>query len=84
MPTCSPEEIAALRADMASLNAAITAGARSVTLGGQTILYNTTESLIKARNDVQGRLNACLAADTPTSQKRSKQAYSYYAGRGYD
>jgi|GEM_PF-4940722 len=33
-------------------------GAQSVTLGGQTVIYNTTESLIKARNDLWAQLNA--------------------------
>jgi len=32
------------------LNLSIASGARSVTLGGQTVIYNTTESLIKGRN----------------------------------
>lgn len=39
--------------DIDNLNAAIATGARSVTIGGQTITYNTTASLIAARNDLQ-------------------------------
>jgi hypothetical protein len=82
MSTCSPEQIAQLQADLASLNAAIASGVRSVTLGGQSTIFNTGDSLIKARNDVQARLNACLAAQS--GKGSSKQAYAYYAGRGYD
>lgn len=82
MPTCSPEQIAQLQADLANLNAAIASGVRSVTLGGQSTIFNTGESLIKARNDVQSRLNACLGAES--TKPRSKQTYAYYAGRGYN
>lgn len=83
MPTCSPEQIAQLQADLASLNSAIASGVRSVTLGGQTAIFNTSESLIKARNDVQTRLNVCLAGESGAT-KKSKQTYAYFAGRGYD
>ena len=75
----SQPEIDALKADLAALNTAIRSGVRSVTLGGQTVIYNTTDSLIKARNDVQASLNAAVV-DTP----RSRQSYAVYSGRGYD
>lgn len=64
--------------DVDNLNAAIAAGARSVTLRGKTITYNTTDSLIKARNDMQAQLAAQSA--TP---KRSRRIQTYFAGRGY-
>ena len=72
------QTMAVTQADLDNLNAAIASGARSVTLGGQTLIYNTTESLIKARND----LKAQLAAQNPV--QRPRQSYTYYAGRGYD
>lgn len=74
----TPEEIAALKEGIASLNAAIASGARSVTLRGQTITYNTTASLIQARNDLRNE----LAGLTPTGRRR--QTYLYQSGRGND
>jgi len=75
----TPEEILELQTNVKSLNAAIASGARSVTLGGQTVTYNTTDSLIKARNDQQALLNAALA-----TKRRPRQMYLYQAGRGLD
>lgn len=69
--------MAVTQADLDNLNAAIASGVRSVTLGGQTVIYNTTESLIKARNDMKKE----LAAQNPV---RPRQSYAFYAGRGYD
>lgn len=60
------------------LNDAIASGARSVTLGGQTITYNTTDSLIKARDDAIKQLNATKP------KSRFRQTYLYQSGRGYD
>lgn len=74
----SQPEINALKADIASLNAAIAGGLRSVTLGGQTVIYNTTDSLITARNDALGRLNAALVSNRP-----SRMQYGFFTGRGY-
>lgn len=71
--------MAVTQADIDNLNAAIASGARSVTLGGQTLIYNTTESLIKARDDMAKQ----LAAQTAAAQ-RPRQSYAFYAGRGYD
>jgi hypothetical protein len=69
--------MAVSQADIDALNKAIASGARSVTLGGQTIVYNTSDSLIKARNDLQAQLNA------QNAKRRSKQTYLYQSGRGY-
>ncbi len=74
------EEIDALYVDRAALNKAIRTGVRSVTLGGQTVIYNTTDSLIKARDDVQKLINAAEAPEGGYP----RQAYAYYAGRGYE
>lgn len=72
--------MAVTQADIDSLNAAIASGARSVTLDGQTIIYNTTESLIKARNDMVAQLNIPLLSKT----RRSRQTYAVYTGRDYN
>lgn len=77
-----PEDVVTLRARVETLNKAIARGARSVTLGGQTIIYNTTESLIKARNDMQALLTAAERKAAPT--KASRQNYAVYGGRGFD
>jgi hypothetical protein len=74
----TPEQIAALRANIAALNSAIAKGVRSVTIGGQTVIYNTTESLIKARDDAQDQLTAALPRRT-----RRRQAALFQNGRGY-
>lgn len=68
-----------LEADIASLNGAIGAGVRSATVGGQTVTYNTTDSLIRARNDLQAQLDGLLG-----KPRRPRQTYTYYGGRGYD
>lgn len=73
----TPEAIAKLQTQIAALNDAIAAGVRSVTLGGQTVIYNTTDSLIAARNDLQNQLNEAVAGPRP------RQYQAVYGGRGY-
>ena len=75
------EAVAILRTRVEALNKAIARGARSVTLGGQTIIYNTTESLIKARNDMQAQLSA--AERQVAAVKASRQNYAVYGGRDF-
>ena len=78
---CS-DDVATLRKYAESLNRAIATGARSVTLGGQTVIYNTTESLIMARNEM---LRQLAAAERCVKNTRvSRQNYAVYSGRGYD
>ena len=69
--------MAVTQADIDNLNAAIASGVRSVTLGGQTVIYGTPESLIKARDDMKKELAAQNAS-------RPRQSSAFYAGRGYD
>lgn len=71
-----------LRSYVTALNAAIASGARSVTLRGQTVIYNTTESLIKARDDMRRQLTEAEAV--VSGNRRSRQTYGVYTGRGYD
>ncbi|MFA9287988.1 phage head-tail joining protein [Comamonas sp. SY3] len=79
--SCNTEDIALLKQRVDSLNRAIATGARSVTLGSQTIIYNTAESLIKARDDMRRQLQAAQAA---CSTKRvSRQTYAVFGGRDY-
>lgn len=73
--------MAVTQADIDNLNAAIAAGVRSVTIGGQTLIYGTPESLIAARDDLQKQLSAQAAQAQP---RRHKQTRLYHAGRGYD
>jgi hypothetical protein len=63
--------------DIDSLNAAIAAGVRSATIGGQTVTYNTTASLIQARDDMVKQLLKL----TPNKRQRTRQLI--YGGRGY-
>lgn len=67
-----------LTAAIASLNVAISSGVRSATVGGQTVTYNTTASLIVARDAYQDQLNGLLG------NRRPRQTYGFFAGRGYD
>lgn len=71
--------MAVTQTDLDNLNAAIASGTRSVTLGGQTITYNTTDSLIRARNDLRNELQALSR-----TARRQRQTYAYQNGRGYD
>lgn len=68
------------QSDIDNLNAAIAAGVRQATIGGQTVLYQTTESLIKARDDMKAELNKVNGGGV----KRSRQISAYHAGRGYE
>lgn len=71
--------MAVSQADIDALNALIATGARSVTLGEQTVIHNTTESLIKARDDMVRQL-----AKQNATALRSKQTYVVHGGRGYE
>lgn len=70
--------MAVTQADIDNLNAAIASGTRSVTLGGQTVVYNTTASLIEARNDLIKQLNAITI-----TKRRPRTRQMIYGGRGY-
>lgn len=64
-----------------ALNQAIADGVRQVTIGDQTTTYNTTDSLIKARDDLQTKFNrqqARAAARRPGTRTKL-----FYAGRAY-
>ncbi len=74
--------MAVTQTDIDALNRAIASGTRSVTIGGQTVIYNTTESLIKARNDLQAQLSAQSAQASGT--RRPKQTLLFQSGRGFD
>lgn len=74
--------MAVTQQDIDNLNTAIARGVRSVTIGGQTVIYSTSESLIKARDDMRKELSAQNAQ--ATGNRRSKQSYAYHAGRGYE
>lgn len=70
--------MAVTQSDIDSLNAAIASGIRSATVGGQTVIYNTTTSMIEARNDLQKQLSL-----QNQGAPRRKQTQLFYAGRGY-
>lgn len=69
--------MAVTQTDIDNLNAAIATGVRSATIGGQTVTYNTTASLIEARDDLLKQLHA----QTPRKRQRTRQLI--YGGRGY-
>lgn len=77
----SAESIEKWQTRVDTLNDALATGVRSVTLGGQTIIYNTTESLIKARDDALKQLNGEKDADAGRVRPRYVQVV--HGGRGY-
>lgn len=66
-----------IEANIASLNEAIASGVRSATVGGQTLTFNTTASLIAARDDFQNQLNGLV-------RPARRRFLGVYTGRGYD
>lgn len=64
-----------------ALNQAIADGVRQVTIGDQTTTYNTTDSLIKARNDLQEQFNRQQARET--AKRTGTRTKLFYGGRGY-
>lgn len=73
--------MAVTQSQIDALNQAIADGVRQVTIGGQTVTYNTTDSLIRARNDLATQFQAQQAA--LQGKRRPKQTLLHYAGRGY-
>lgn len=79
------EQIDAAAQRVEDLNQMIADGVRQATIRGQTITYNTTDSLIKARNDARvelKRLRQEFAGVVPGGGGQIQ--YLYHAGRGYD
>jgi hypothetical protein len=74
--------MAVTQAQIDGLNQALADGVRQVTIGDQTTTYNTTDSLIHARDDLQRQFNAeqARAAGKP----RGTRTRLYFAGRGYE
>jgi hypothetical protein len=70
------------QADLTRIDRAIASGARSVTIGDNTVIYNTGDSLIRQRQLIVAELNAAAAATA--GKTREKQRYLYQSGRGYD
>lgn len=75
------ESVETLQSYVNSLNKAIASGARSVTLGSQTITYNTSDSLIRARNDMEMRLMDAKAK--AVGKRRTGLIQVVQDGRGY-
>ena len=73
--------MAVTQADIDALNQAIADGVRSVTIGGQTTIYNTTQSLIAARDDMRNELARATAA--ASGKRVSRITLNTYGGRGY-
>lgn len=72
--------MAVSQADIDALNEAIALGVRQATIGGQTVLYQTTASLIQARDDMVLQFKKA----NPPAERRSKQITAFHAGRGFD
>lgn len=74
--------MAVTQQDIDGVTAAIASGERQVTIGGQTVTYRSIGDLLLARDTLKAEFLAQQVADG-TVTPRSKQAYVYYAGRGY-
>lgn len=79
------ETVDALAADVAGLERMLADGVRQVTLGGQTVTYNTTDSLVRARDDALARLRAAQAelAAGSSPVRRSRVVLLSQGDRGY-
>lgn len=73
--------MAVTQAQIDELNQAIADGVRQVTIGPETVTFNTTDSLIRARDDLQRQFNAEQAR--LAGQRRGTRTRLFYAGRGY-
>ena len=74
--------MAVTQADIDNLNAAIASGERQVTIGGQSVTYNGTADLIRARDDMRAELLR-QSREVAGATSPSKQTRLYHAGRGY-
>lgn len=74
--------MAVTQADIDALNQAIIDGVRSVTMGGETTIFNTTDSLIKARDDARREFQRVEAV--ASGRRRNKRTLLTYAGRNYN
>lgn len=73
--------MAVTQAQIDELNQMLADGVRQVTINGQTTTYNTTDSLIRARDDL---IRQKAREDAATEQRvRPTRRYLYHAGRGY-
>jgi hypothetical protein len=70
--------MAVTQQDIDNLNTAIAAGERQVSIGGQSVTYQTVASLIHARNDMRTEL-ARATATTP----RKSTVLLQYGGRDF-
>lgn len=77
----TPEEISTLKSRLDGLNQAIAEGVRQVTIGDSTVTFNTTDSLMRARDDVQAQLTA--ASNSVAERRVPRQTQLVYGGRGY-
>ncbi len=75
------QDVATWRAQLVELDAAIAAGVRQVTHGDRTVTYNTTDSLLRARQHLVDKITAGEA--TLAGAARPRQTLLYQASRGY-
>jgi hypothetical protein len=74
--------MAVTQADIDTLNQAIADGVRQVTLpGGQVTIFQTTESLIKARDDMRAEMQRAQAV--ADGRRKNRRTLLSFAGRGY-
>lgn len=69
--------MAVSQADIDNLNEAIASGTRQVTIGGQSVTYQTTASLIQARDDMVKQMR------TASQGRRSRTLQAVHNGRGF-
>lgn len=76
------QDIDAQKLRVAGLNQMIADGVRQVTLGDQTITYNTTDSLIRARDDAKALLTTMERQFAAATGGTPRQTQLVYNGRG--
>ncbi|MDP2262671.1 MAG: hypothetical protein Q8K24_05880 [Hydrogenophaga sp.] len=68
--------------DIDALDRALASGEKQVVLDGQSITYRSVDEIIRARRDLQDRLNAAVAASLGAPVRR-KQFGLYVKSQGF-
>lgn len=77
MPAPTKEQY---EADIEAMRQAIASGERQVSIGGQSVTYNTSDAIRAARSEMIREMNRLF----PSATRRSKQFNAFHAGRGLE
>jgi len=75
--------MAVTQADLDAMDTAIASGERQVTIGDQSVTYNTSDAMLRARAHMQGQFNR-QQAKAEGRRLPARQTLMVYGGRGYN